>query len=137
MIFKSSERGSQSSFDFGGDVGEVGTISRGRVKDVSLAFIQSLVDSNDHRLDFGGTGPSGGVLYRSLDEPPLMVVYAIDPVSAPKGNSARVALDASTTPISVSLTFPVSTTFVQYVTPLVAEIEASTTDLDMGDHQSA
>jgi hypothetical protein len=66
-----------------------------------------------------------------------MVVYAIDPVSAPKGNSARVALDASTTPISVSLTFPVSTTFVQYVTPLVAEIEASTTDLDMGDHQSA
>ena len=137
VIFKSSERGSQSSFDFGGDVGEVGTISRGRVKDVSLAFIQSLVDSNDHRLDFGGTGPSGDVLYRSLDEPPLMVVYAIDPVSAPKGNSARVALDASTTPISVSLTFPVSTTFVQYVTPLVAEIEASTTDLDMGDHQSA
>ncbi|MEP1123398.1 MAG: Z1 domain-containing protein [Ilumatobacter sp.] len=135
VVFKSSERGSKSDFEFGGDVGSVGTISRGRVKNTSLAFIQSLVDSNDHRLDFDGNPPAGGVLYRSSDEPPLMVVYAIDPVSTPKANSARVPLDASTTPISVSLTFPSSNTFVRYVTPLVAEIEASTVDIDMGDHQ--
>ena len=137
VIFKSSERGSPSTFDFGGDVGKVGTISRGRVKDVSVAFIQSLVDSNDHRLDYGSTDPADGVLYRSMDEPPLMVVYAIDPISTPKANSARVPLDASTTPISVSLTFPLSTTFVRYVTPVVAEIKASTANLDMGDHHDA
>jgi len=136
VIFKSSARGSRSSFDYGGEVGEVGTISRGRVRDVSLAFIQSIVDSGDHRLDFDGVDPEPGVLYRSPNEPPLLVLYAIDPVSAPVGRSQRVPLNASTTPIGISLTFPLSSTFVEYVSPLRVEIEASIADLDLKDHQS-
>ena len=134
VIFKSNSRGSKSSFDFHGDVGEVGTITRARKKHASAALIQSLIDPRDNRLDFEGMDPTDDARYRSTGEPPLMVVYAIDRHSKPRPNSDRVALDALSTPISLSLAFPHSTSFVQYVAPRVAEIDDSTAHLDMGDY---
>jgi hypothetical protein len=134
VIFKSSNRRDVSEFDFGGDVGSVTTITRGRVKEASVARIQSLVDSGDHRLDVGGQAPIDGARYRSSGEPPLMVVYAIDRRSTPDAGSNRVALNATSEPISVSLTFPLSHSFVQYVAPVVADIDDSTEHLDMGNY---
>jgi len=130
VIFKSTARNSNSIFDFGGDVGKVGTITRGRVAQASPALIQSLVDSGDHRLDMGGRPTFGDIRYRSEDEPPLIVIYAIDRLSQPKGHSRRVPLEANLDPISFSLTLPRSTSFVEYVTPLVAELEFSKPDLE-------
>lgn len=132
VIFKSSGRSMANQFDYGGSVGIVGTVVRGRVANAGIAHIQSLVDSDDHRLDFDGAEPTDGARYRAAAEPPLLVVYAIDPRSEPRRGSNRVPLDAVTTPISASLVMPLSTTYVEYVAPAVARIEDST--LDLGDH---
>src|SRR5207249_3491916 len=91
VAFKSLSKGSGSPFNFGGDVGEVLTVSRARVKDSSVAYIQSLVDSNDHRVDVGAIEPADGARYRAADEPPLLVVYAVDPASEPIREGNRVA----------------------------------------------
>lgn len=133
VIFKSTARGEGSTFDFGGDVGLVGTVKRGRVAHASVALIQSLVDTGDHRLDMAGSDPAGGAKNRSEGEPPLVVIYAIDRTSQPTGKSRRVALGANLHPISFSLALPRSQSFVEYVAPVVAEIEAST--LDLGDYR--
>src|SRR5690606_1104876 len=70
VIYKSVSKGqSASPFDFGGDVGVVNTVTRARVEDSSVAYIQSLVDSNDHRMDIGAD-PDDTVRYRSRHEPP-------------------------------------------------------------------
>lgn len=134
VIFKSSQRGAASIFDYGGDVGHVGAVTRGRVDDASVAFIQSVVDSSDHRLDVGGAAPQGDARYRAAGEPPLLVVYAIDPTSAPQPDSKRVALNATTTPLALSLTLPKSTSFVEYVAPAVAEIDLSLEHLDLEEY---
>lgn len=133
VIFKSTARGQNSTFDFGGDVGAVGTVKRGRVAHASPALIQSLVDTGDHRLDMDGRPPAEGSKYRSEGEPPLLVIYAIDRISQPTGRSKRIALGANLDPISFSITMPYSSSFVEYVAPIVAELEASA--LDLGDYE--
>ena len=133
VLFKSNSVGNTSNFSYGSDVGEVSTVKRARVRQVSIAYIRSVIDSGDHRLDLGDTKPSDGSRYRSASEPPLLVVYAIDKTSPPKQGSSRVALNATDTPLSISLVFPKSNSFVEYVAPVVAEIDFSTANLDMGD----
>jgi hypothetical protein len=133
VIFKSTSRDSGSVFDFGGDVGPVGTVTRGRVENASIALIQSLVDTGDHRLDMDGRPPTGEARYRSENEPPLIVIYAIDKDSKPTARSKRLALGAGSPPISFSLTRPRSSSFVEYVAPVVAELESSA--LDLGDYR--
>lgn len=128
MLFKSVER-SPSEFDYGGSVGKVGTVRRARLDDSSIARIQSLVDSGHHRLDMGGMPPDYGVQYRAAHEPPLLVVYAIDKTSEPNRGGNRVRLDAATTPISASITFPHSESSVEYVSPALDGV-----DLDLGDY---
>ena len=135
VIFKSTARDRGTTFDFAGDVGVVGTVKRGRVKHASTALIQSLVDTGDHRLDMDGQPPAPEAHYRSEEEPPLMVIYAIDKVSQPTGRSNRLSLDASSTPISFSLAMPLSASFVEYVAPIVVELETSV--LDLGDYRDA
>lgn len=133
VIYKSVSKGqSASPFDFGGDVGVVNTVTRARVEDSSVAYIQSLVDSNDHRMDIGAD-PDDTVRYRSRHEPPLLIVYAIDPVSEPRRGSLRVRLDAPTTPVSVSLALPQSDSAVEYVSPVVTTVEEPPQP-DLGDY---
>jgi hypothetical protein len=132
VIFKSNSLKNTSTFDFGGDVGEVATIKRSRIKHASIALIGSLVDSEDHRMDCDGAEPIGGARYRSSSEPPLLIIYAIDKVSEPSSRRDRVALNAETTPLSISLVLPQSNSFVEYVAPVVKEIDQSTTTQDMG-----
>lgn len=128
VLFKSLKRAA-SEFDYGGPVGKVGTARRGRLPDASVAWIQSLVDSGDHRLDMGGGKPETPARYRAADEPPLIVLYAIDARSEPDPGSQRVALDAATEPISASITFPLSESSVEYVSPALPAAE-----LDLGDY---
>jgi hypothetical protein len=54
-------------------------------------------------------------------------------MSTPDKRGNRVALNAETEPLSISLVFPKSNSFVEYVAPVVAEIDLSTANLDMGD----
>jgi hypothetical protein len=134
VIYKSTGRASRSTHDHGGDVGEVNTIGRARLDTASVAFIQSLVDSNDHRLDADTEKPDDPeAQFRGADEPPLLVVYAIDPESPPRSRN-RVQLDAPTTPISVSIALPRSESFVEYARPVVAEIDQSVDQMDLEDH---
>ena len=133
VLFKSISLDNTSKFNYGGDVGEVMTAKRARAPHASVAFIGSVIDSQDHRLDLGGSPPHDGARYRSATEPPLLVLYAIDKTSNPKANGNRVALNAETEPLSISLVFPKSNSFVEYVAPVVAEIDLSTANLDMGD----
>lgn len=132
VLFKSNSLSNTSDFDFGGDVGRVSTVRRARAGHASVAYIGSLVDSGDHRLDLKGDPPSNGARYRSESEPPLLVVYAIDKKSPPKAGSNRVPLDAESTPLSVSFVLPKSNSFVEYVAPIVKEIDRSTAVIDMG-----
>ena len=131
VAFKSLVR-SASTFDYGGSVGSVNTILRGRISNASVALIQSVVDSTDHRIDFNGEGPTTGARYRARDEPPLLVVYAIDPTRDPVRGSNRVALGAKTTPLSVALALPESDSSVEYVAPPIALLEPSP-EQDLGD----
>jgi len=133
VIFKSvQENTSPSRFDFGGDVGSVNTVTRSRVKESSVAYIRSLVASNDHRMDVG-SDPAGGARYRGRDELPLLVVYAIDPDSEPRDDEHRIMLGAPTTPISISLALPQSDSTVDYVTPAIVSLEVSAQP-DLGDY---
>jgi len=135
VIFKSNSTKSTEPFDYGGSVGDLQSVVRSRKAQSSLAFIQSLVDTGDHRLDFDGKDPADGSRYRGKDEPPVMVIYAIDPLSEPRtGSVHRRPLRAHTHPISVSLTFPKSESSVDYVTPVVAEVEQATAQADMEIH---
>jgi len=138
VVFK-SVGSSPSAFDFAGDVGSVKTIRRARVKNSSIAYIGSVVDSGDHRIDVGGSDPTDKAVYRSAHEPPILVVYAIDPVSEPQrqkpGHERRENLNAPITPISMSVTFPESNSSVDYVSPVIASIEESITNMDLGDYQ--
>lgn len=56
VLFKSIGTNAEP-FDFGGAVGPVGPVRRARVAQLSIAYIGSLVDSDDHRLDQGGVEP--------------------------------------------------------------------------------
>lgn len=133
VIFKSVQPStSPSQFDFGGDVGVVNTVTRSRVRDSSLAYIRSLVASNDHRMDVA-PDPAGGARYRGRDEPPLLTVYAIDPDSEPRSDEHRIRLGASTTPISLSLALPQSDSTVDYVSPAIASLEEPAQP-DLGDY---
>jgi hypothetical protein len=86
-------------------------------------------------LDFGGQSPSDGAKYRAAGEPPLLVIYAIDKVSSPKKVGGRLPLNAPDTPISLSVTLPRSTSFVEYVAPAIARVDLSIDHLDMADFQ--
>lgn len=129
VLFKSLDGGDSAVFDFGGAVGNVKTVRRSREAHVDVAFINSLVDSGDHRLDMGRQAPTGEAFYRSEDEPPLLMVYAIDPTSAPR-NGARAPLDATVAPISFALVLPKSMSTVNYIAPIVAELDEAP---DLGD----
>jgi hypothetical protein len=133
VLFKSNSLGNATKFNFGGDVGEVATIKRSRQPHASIAFVGSVIDPKDHRLDLNGLVPTDGSRYRAASEPPLLVLYTIDKISTPDTRGNRVALNAETEPLSISLVFPKSNSFVEYVAPVVAEIDLSTTNLDMGD----
>lgn len=133
ILFKSNSLGNASKFDYEGDVGEIATIKRSRTRHASVANIGSVIDSDDHRLDLNGLPPTDGSRYRAASEPPLLVLYAIDKISTPNATGKRVALNAETEPLSISLVFPKSNSFVEYVAPVVAEIDLSTANLDMGD----
>jgi hypothetical protein len=135
VIFKSTSRAPGSNFDYGGDVGQVGLVKRGRVKDASLAFIQSLVDTGDHRLDMNGHGLSGKDQYRAEGEPPLIVIYAIDKNSETTARSRREPLNASSHLISFSLALPRSSSFVEYVAPIVTELDTYVPDLEDHHHE--
>lgn len=131
VIFKSAERGKGERFDFGGSVGEVTTVIRARSATEPVAHIQSVVDSQDHRLDLGPLPPESTARFRDRHEPPLLVVYAIDRVSPPKGS--RVALDAPATPISVGIILPASDSSVEYVSPAIRTDRASIEHKDAND----
>lgn len=133
ILFKSNSLGNTSKFNFEGDVGEIATIKRSRMPHASVAYIGSVIDSADHRLDLNGLPPADGARYRSASEPPLLVLYTIDKMSTPDKRGNRVALNAETEPLSISLVFPKSNSFVEYVAPVVAEIDLSAANLDMGD----
>lgn len=133
VAFKSLSKSSATPFDFGGDVGEVIPVNRARLKESSIAYIQSLVDSNDHRVDMGGNDPEGGARYRAASEPPLLTVYAIDSHSEPIREGNRAALNAQSTPISLSLAFPESSSSVDYVSPAVTTVDFEPDLGDFGD----
>ena len=130
VIFKSLV-GSNTEHDFGGVVGSVKTVSRAREEGASVAFIQSVIETSDFRLDVGPLESGSNAKYRAAGEPPLLVVYSIDPVSAPRGG--RVALNAPITPISFGLALPKSHSFVEYVSPSIAEIDEAFANMDLGD----
>lgn len=119
VMFKSIRSG-RSEHDFGPPVGIVQRITRSQDADATPGYIGSLVDSGDHRLDRDGVEPSGAARYRSADEPPLLIVYAVDPKSpaqAGRKGSNRIALDAPDIPLALSLALPQSPTTVDYVAP--------------------
>jgi len=62
-------------------------------------------------------------------------VYAIDPTSEPSREGRRIALNATSTPISLSLAFPESASKVDYVAPAVAAIEVPYQTPDLGDYE--
>ena len=66
----------------------------------------------------------GEARHRAGDQPPLLVVYAIDQVSTPvKKEGNREALNVETSPISMALFLPKSETFVDYVRPTVGDVD--------------
>lgn len=122
VVFKSLKTSEhRSTHDFGGDVGEVNTAVRSSQNNKSPGLIGGLRDSGDHRLDFRGEDPVGDAENRASHEPPLLVIYALDRMGAPKSNSGRVALNAPLTPISAVLAMPRSTSSSDYVRPAVTE----------------
>lgn len=126
VVFKSlHDRDSRSTHDFGGDVGSVNTVTRSRIDQASMALIQGLRASDDHRLDVGSPEPSDGSRFRGIDEPPLLVMYALDPEGPPKARSRRVTLSAPSTPVSVVLAMPRSETSVEYIRPAVGNHDNS------------
>lgn len=136
VLFKSTQSG-PSEFDYGGSIGTVRTVKRSR-KEHTEAEIGSIRDPNDEVLDLDGRPAPKGIKYRSSSEPPLMVIYAIDKVSAPaRGSHNRRPLDAELTPISLALILPKSNTSVQYVRPVLSEIEFTAANLDTGDYDGA
>lgn len=130
VLFKFNPIG-PSEFDLGSNVGTVRTVSRARKIDASVAYISSVIETADFRLDVGSSEPVKPAQYRAAGEPPMLVVYCIDPVSTPRGN--RVALNAPSTPISFGLALPKSESFVEYVAPRIAEIEEAISHQDRGD----
>ena len=132
VLFKSLDGDKNSEFDFGGGVGSVETVVRSRLSVLEVAFINSVVQPEDMRIDCGGSPAADHARYRSINEPPLLVVYAIDPTSEPRANSARSALNATTTPISFAVDFPTSSSTVEYIVPIVVDTDESP---DLGDFQ--
>jgi hypothetical protein len=140
VLFKSLARGGSDEFDYGGNVGIVSPVVRARQATASVAYIGSLVDSGDHRLDAGGAPPEGEARFRASPEPPLMVVYAIDRVSSParkgrtdNGKLPRAPLNAPSSPISVSMALP-KTSVPDYVMPAIRVVDNSRAELDLWDH---
>lgn len=117
--FKSLGRTSSDRFDHGGVVGAVNPVVRAREDSTPAAYIGSIVDSKDHRVDRAGVELEAGVHYRNPDEPPLLVIYAVDPTSPPMSGSNRVPLNAPTHPISIAIALPGTETAVEYVKPIV------------------
>lgn len=126
VVFKSiDKRDSRSTHNFGGDVGKVNTSVRSRLANETQALINGLRASDDHRLDVDAPEPSDGSRFRGKDEPPLIVVYALDPEGPPKRGSKRKPLGAPSTPITVVLAMPRSETFVEYVRPAIGNHDGS------------
>jgi len=133
VLFKSLTN-SASTHDFGGQVGTVNTVSRAREDGPSIAFIGSVVDPSDFRIDVGELSHFSGAKYRASEEPPLLVIYTIDPQSPPRsGESGRVALAAELAPISFGLALPRSTSTVQYVSPNIRVVDMGSSVDDCGD----
>lgn len=134
VLFKSNNI-RPSTFDFQAGVGEVNTVRRS-LKQHTSGEIGSVRDSKDHRRDLDGSPVPDGIRYRASSECPLVVIYAIDPTSQPANHEAgRVALNAHTTPITLALFLPKSETYVQYVAPVVTDIDRSAAHLDLGDYE--
>lgn len=135
VMFKTLSRSSAEPFDHGGVVGSVLPVSRAMYSSSEPAEIGSLVDSGDHRADLAGARPAGDASKRAQGEPPLLIVYAVDPVSSPKDkDSDRAPLDLppGRHPISFALAIPRRDDHVTHVQPHIVTVE--TGPIDMGDY---
>ena len=132
VAFRSPQGTNRSEFDFGADVGRLKTFIRGRRPDLGSAYIQSIIDSKDPRIDADGQAPANGARYRAPDEPPLLLIYPIDAESKPGKASNRVPLNAPDTVIGVAVALPKSQSFVEYVMPILPEVSGGA-EADLGD----
>lgn len=133
VIFKSVSGPSDSPFDLGGTVGTITPVVRSQHSEPSGGYIGSLVDSSDHRADFGRRPPAGDARFRGRGEPPLLTVYVIDPKSAPQRKGNRVALSANSHPVSLALALPQSNSDVEYVAPAIESADPYLFSPDLGD----
>ena len=134
VMFKSNSQKGTDPFNFEGNVGSVQTIVRAKAAGLPDAHIGGLVDSSDHRSDFGHEPASAK--YRDDNEPPLLMVYAIDSKSEPRGNRVELGLDDN--PLSIAIALPRNEKYVEYVQPaLRAEALVHLDDnVDLGDFES-
>ncbi len=134
VVFKSVATNSEP-FDFGGSVGPVTPVVRAQLGP-GQGYIQSIVDSSDHRADLNGSPVPGDARYRARGEPPLLTVYAVDPTSEPLRKGKREALNAPSHPIGLSLVFPESGSQVEYVAPAVNANDPNMCPPDLGDYHN-
>jgi hypothetical protein len=133
VIFKSVSGPSNTPYDMGGTVGVITPVVRSQQIQPSGGCIGSIVDSSDHRADFGGTEASGGARFRGRHEPPLLTLYTVDPTSTPKPGSNRLPLNASSHPLSMALALPQSSSDVEYVAPALKSADPFLHGPDLGD----
>lgn len=132
VVFKSVSTKNQP-FEVGGPVGDVVPVIRAQKDGPSKGYINSVVDTSDHRADLG-TEPAGGARYRGKGEPPLLTLYAIDPTSNPQRKGHRVALGLDTHPVSLAIALPESETNVDFVSPVVGTLNHRSVAADYEEH---
>lgn len=102
---------SSSTFWLGAAIGDIGTVIRSQVRGAMKggAYIQTLLDTGDGTIDLDDA-PSPS--HRGHGDPPLLLIYFIDALSAPrkmtKTNADRVPLNAPDTVPAIGVVFPPS-----------------------------
>jgi len=134
VIFK-SVAGRSDAYDMGGTVGLIIPVVRSQQVEPAGGKIGSVVDSSDHRADFGGKEAPDGARFRGRSEPPLLTLYTIDPTSEPARGDNRKPLNASSPPLSMALALPQSNSDVEYVAPALKSVDPFLHDPDLGDIQ--
>jgi len=137
VVFKSVGGQSGSPFDMGATVGTITSVNRAQKTEPSGGYIGSTVDSSDHRADFDGLAPSDGARFRGRSEPPILTIYAVDPISAPLRKGCRVPLNATSHPLSMGIALPESNSNVEYVSPALDAAGPFQSGPDLGDFQDA